>query len=603
MSTEVPHREADRLAYPSRRPAPEPQAAPLVSVPPSGQHRGASTPDASVFLSRGQLLTTLLLVGAIAVGCYLRLRLTMTIVVAACTAFYVLTAALKLAITSAGRRYRPPRQIRMRPGIHRLPGYAVLLPVHKEANMLHHLVNRVERLEYPRGQLCVLLLIEHDDVETLRAARNLGIPFYDGRTPHQVPGGHLRVLVVPPGGPKTKPNALNAAMHVVTRERCEFVTIYDAEDRPQHDQLLKAVGTFRAAGPDLACLQAELAFWNDDTNWVTALYWIGYKIHFTRFLPGLARLGLPIPLGGTSNHFRVSALLDVALQPGGEAWDPHNLTEDADLGARLAAGGYRVDLLLSTTMEEAPVSIGVVDKQQRRWKAGYVQTGLVHTRRPLHAMRRMGPLRWACFNLLILGVPLTFMLNPLFFALTAAYFITGSAFIAQLFPTAVYYPAVGVMLLGNFLVVYELLYTCLTEAQQAKGRFDLVRYMLIAQLMWLWMSRSTYIAVFELMIGKRSWHKTPHGHAESGGLESPPVRAQPQRRPESPVQPPRLSPAGPPRPAGNARPRRPAPAYQDSAHPAPARRSPPPQYPQHPQRGPRPRDPQPAWNGERDRWR
>jgi len=303
-------------------------------------------------------------------------------------------------------------------------------------------------------------------------------------------------------------------MDIVIREGCEFVTVYDAEDRPQPDQLLKAVGTFRAADPGLACLQAELAFWNDDTNWVTALYWVGYKIHFTRFLPGLVRLGLPIPLGGSSNHFRVSALLDVALQPAGQVWDAHNLTEDADLGARLAAGGYEVDLLGSTTMEEAPVQIRVVDRQQRRWKAGYLQTGLVHMRRPLRSMRRIGPLRWLCFNFLVLGVPVSFLLNPLFIGLAAAYFTTRAQLITQLFPTSVYYPSLVLMLLGNFALLYELVYTCVAEAEQARGRFGLVRYMLLAQLMWLWMSRSTYIALVEMITGRRSWHKTPHGHAE-----------------------------------------------------------------------------------------
>jgi cellulose synthase/poly-beta-1,6-N-acetylglucosamine synthase-like glycosyltransferase len=466
-----------------------------------------------VFLSKGQLLGVLLVLGGIGYGVFTRPRQTATAIVGACIAFYVLTGALKLVITIAGRGHRPPRRIRIRPGEQALPPYAVLLPVHKEANMLGHLVARVDKLSYPRRQLCILLLIEHDDLETLEAARELGVPFYSGPR-QETPGGHLRVLVVPPGGPKTKPNALNIGMDIVVRERCEFVTIYDAEDRPEHDQLLKAVGTFRAAPPELACLQAELAFWNDDTNWVTALYWIGYKVHFTRFLPGLARLGLPVPLGGSSNHFRVSALLDVALRPDGEVWDPHNLTEDADLGARLAAGGYRVDLLYSTTTEEAPVNIGVVDKQQRRWKAGYLQTGLVHTRKPLRAMHRMGPLRWLCFNLLIFGVPITFMLNPLFLALTVAFFTTRSALIGELFPTGVYYPAVALMLLGNFIVLYELMHTCMDHAEHSRGRFGLVRYMLIAQLIWLWMSRSTYIAVFELISGKTAWHKTPHGHAE-----------------------------------------------------------------------------------------
>src|ERR1039457_2272260 len=381
---------------------------PALESHPRARHQRRVTPNASVFLSRGQLLAVLLILGAIAASSYYRPRLTVTAAVAACIAFYIVTALLKLVITLAGRNYRPPRRIRVWPGDPTLPTYAVLLPVHKEANMLGHLVSRVDRLTYPRRKLRVLLLIEHDDLETLEAASRLRIPFYSG--PDQMAaGGYLRIVVIPPGGPRTKPNAMNVAMNIVVREGCEFVTVYDAEDRPDPDQLLKAVGTFRAATMDLACLQAELAFWNDDTNWVTALYWIGYKIHFTRFLPGLARLGLPIPLGGTSNHLRVSALLDVALRPGGQVWDPHNLTEDADLGARLAAAGYRVDLLPSTTMEEAPVKATVVDKQQRRWKAGYLQTGLVHTRRPLRSMRRMGPARWLCFNLLMLGVPVSLL--------------------------------------------------------------------------------------------------------------------------------------------------------------------------------------------------
>ena len=491
---------------------PSPAISPLPEGARLGRHRRRSTPDASVFLSKGQLTVVLLVLVAIAVGVYARPRLTATTLVAAAIAFYTCTALLKLLITVAGRGYRPPSRVPVRPDGPPLPRYAVLLPVRNEANMLRHLVGRVDALIYPRRQLLILLLIEHDDWETLIAARELGIPLHSrsGRTA----GGYVRVVVVPPGGPKTKPNALNAAMEIVTREGCEFVTVYDAEDRPEPDQLLKAVGTFRAADPRLACLQAELAFWNDDTNWVTALYWVGYKIHFTRFLPGLVRLGLPIPLGGTSNHFRVSALLDVALQPSGQVWDAHNLTEDADLGARLAAGGYKVDLLRSTTMEEAPVQIKVVDKQQRRWKAGYFQTGLVHLRQPLRSMRRMGPLRWLCFNFLVLGVPVSFLLNPIFIGLTAAYFTTRAPLITQLFPSGIYYLSLVLMLLGNLALLYELVYTCVAEAEHARGRFDLVRYMLLAQLMWLWMSRSTYIALLEMLTGRRSWHKTPHGHAE-----------------------------------------------------------------------------------------
>jgi cellulose synthase/poly-beta-1,6-N-acetylglucosamine synthase-like glycosyltransferase len=324
------------------------------------------------------------------------------------------------------------------------------------------------------------------------------------------------------------------AFPLVVADGCRYVTIYDAEDRPDPDQLLKAVVAFRMARRDVVCLQAELVFWNDDTNWVSALYWIGYKVHFRRFLPGLARLGLAVPLGGTSNHFKVEALLEAAL-PGGLVWDPHNLTEDADLGARLAAAGYRVDLLPSLTLEEAPVSARVVDKQQRRWKGGYIQTALVHTRHPLQSARRMGLHRWLCFILLTLGTPFTFLVNPIFLAVTIAYFATGSSVIQDLFPTPIYYTATALVVIGNFGVVYELVQTCLEEAHQARGRFGLIKYMFMAQLMWLWMSVSTYIALFELVIGKREWHKTPHGHEESDDdvdlPHVPPARIPQPRQP------------------------------------------------------------------------
>jgi cellulose synthase/poly-beta-1,6-N-acetylglucosamine synthase-like glycosyltransferase len=483
-----------------------------VGIPRDERGADRASPNASRFLSKGQLSTVLLVLAGAVVGAILAPLVTLTIVTGICMLFYVLTASLKLLVSVAGRKYRPLRRLSVKPDDPALPCYGVLLPVHKEANMLRHLVARISRLDYPKELLRVLLLIEHDDLETLTAARNLGLRFHgEDREPSAESVGHVTVVVVPPGGPKTKPNAMNAAMDLVIAEGCVYCTIYDAEDRPDPDQLLKAVGTFRIAPPDIACLQAELAFWNDDTNWVTALYWIGYKIHFLRFLPGLARMGLPIPLGGTSNHFRVDVLRGLALQPGGEIWDPHNLTEDADLGARLMAAGYRTELLNSRTMEEAPTSSRIVDKQQRRWKGGYLQTGLVYTRHPFSTARRMGPVKWFSFILMMLGTPLSFILNPLFLGLTVAFFLTRSEIISRLFPAAIYYPGLALLILGNFALLYELVLTCLEEAEHTRGRYSLLKHMLLAQLMWLWISRSTYIAVFELCIGKRAWHKTPHG--------------------------------------------------------------------------------------------
>jgi cellulose synthase/poly-beta-1,6-N-acetylglucosamine synthase-like glycosyltransferase len=481
---------------------------------------------------------------AVCYGLVRDVRTTATVIFGVLVGMYLVFALTKVLVTVAGRGHRR-LLIGPLPADERLPDYGVLLPVHKEANMLRRLVARVNELEYPRERLHVYLLIEHDDEETLAAAARLGLRFQGGARVDAGRLDHVAVVVIPPGGPKTKPNALNVAFPLIVADGCRYVTIYDAEDRPAPDQLLKSVATFRMARRDVVCLQAELAFWNDDTNWITALYWISYKVHFRRFLPGLCRLGLPIPLGGTSNHFKVEALLEVAL-PGGLVWDPHNLTEDADLGARLARAGYRADLLSSVTLEEAPASARVVDKQQRRWKGGYLQTALVHTRRPLWSAREMGPHRWFVFILLTLGTPLTFLLNPLFFGLSIAYFATGSSFIASLLPTPVYYTAAALFVVGNFVTVHEMVQTCLDESHHARGRFGLIKYMFAAQLMWLWMSRSTYIAVLELATGKRAWHKTPHGHEETDeGLDLPSIAVPVSPAPVSaaPVSPAPVSPA------------------------------------------------------------
>ena len=493
--------------------------------------RNRDSRTAERLLSDGQTVLVLVVGVLLVCGAVWDPIVTAGTAVGICIAFYSAFAVLKLVVTIAGRGHQPLNRMPLTSG-DRLPRYGILLPVYHEANMLPQLVARVGLLDYPQELLRAYLLVEADDEETIEAARALGLRFHGEPEPQdessdtlrtarfygdpEAPSivgryDHFRVVVIPPGGPKTKPNAMNAAMPLLVAEGCKYLTIYDAEDRPERDQLLKAVGTFRLASHDIACLQSELEFWNDDTNWITALYWIGYKVHFRRFLPGLARLGLPVPLGGTSNHFRVSALMEAAL-PNGDVWDPHNLTEDADLAARLVAAGYRIELLPSVTLEEAPVGIRVVDKQQRRWKGGYLQTGLVHTRKPIRTARRMGVARWFCFILMMLGTPLTYLLNPLFFGLSIAYFATGATYIDRLFPAAVYYPATALLVVGNFGILYELVRTCLEEAERTRGRFGLIRYMFYAQVMWLWMSRSTYIATFEFVTGRRGWHKTPHGH-------------------------------------------------------------------------------------------
>ena len=98
---------------------------------------------------------------------------------------------------------------------------------------------------------------------------------------------------------------------------------------------------------------------------------------FDLLLPGLDAEHAPIPLGGTSNHFKTASLIESG------AWDPYDVTEDADLGIRLFKRGYRTRIVDSTTYEEANSQFGNWIRQRSRWLKGYMQTWLVHMRHPL----------------------------------------------------------------------------------------------------------------------------------------------------------------------------------------------------------------------------
>ena len=279
-----------------------------------------------------------------------------------------------------------------------LPVYTVLVPLVREANVLPDLVASLRALDYPAAKLEIFLVLEAADAETQAAVLGLELP------------GNFRTVVVPDRAPHTKPKALNYALQFA---RGEYVVVYDAEDRPQPDQLRRAWEVFRHAPPELGCLQAQLNIYNPRQSWLTRQFTIEYSALFDAILPALERLRLPVPLGGTSNHFPRATLISVG------AWDPYNVTEDADLGIRLARQGYRTGVLGSTTWEEAPPIFGIWIKQRTRWLKGWMQTYLVHTR-DLHRLNR--DLGWRAaigLHVLMGGLIVSALVHPLFYALLA----------------------------------------------------------------------------------------------------------------------------------------------------------------------------------------
>ena len=216
-----------------------------------------------------------------------------------------------------------------------LPVFTVLVPMFREAAMLPHLAEALRNLDYPLGKLDIKIVLEADDTETIEAARTLGLE------------GVFEIIVVPRSEPQTKPKACNFALRFA---RGEYLVVYDAEDRPEPDQLRKVVATFRRSPPNTVCLQCRLNYYNAGENWLTRMFTLDYALWFDQVLPGLERLGIPIPLGGTSNHFRIDVLREL------HAWDPFNVTEDADLGIRIGQKGYRVGIVDSTTYRGSELS-------------------------------------------------------------------------------------------------------------------------------------------------------------------------------------------------------------------------------------------------------
>lgn len=308
------------------------------------------------------------------------------------------TTGLKLAALAAvmgtRRRHSPsasaaaPELAALRP--HR-PEVSVIVPLYRETAIAERLIRRLARLSYPKDRLEVLLAVEADDRLTRETLAGLDLPHW------------IRPVTVPGGTLKTKPRALNFVLDFC---RGEIVGVWDAEDAPAPDQIEAVVDRFRTAPAEVACLQGVLDFYNRRRNWLSRCFAIEYAAWFRVVLPGLARLGLVLPLGGTTIFLRRQALEEVGR------WDAHNVTEDADLGVRLARFGYRTELIDTVTEEEANSWAWPWVRQRSRWLKGYAMTWAVHMRAPRRLWAELGPRRFLGFQVLFLGTLSQFALAP-----------------------------------------------------------------------------------------------------------------------------------------------------------------------------------------------
>jgi cellulose synthase/poly-beta-1,6-N-acetylglucosamine synthase-like glycosyltransferase len=370
-----------------------------------------------------------------------------------------------------------------------MPFYTVLMPAYDEPEVITALMRATSEIDYPHDSFEVLLMLEEDDVRTLTVLLEVDLP------------PEVIVLLVPAAEPRTKPKACNYGLEFA---RGEYITIYDAEDRPEPLQLRKSVALFEAGPPELACAQGRLHYFNPEQNLLTRWFTIEYTTWFGVFLKGLSVLRLPIPLGGTSNHMRTSVL----RQAGG--WDAFNVTEDADLGLRLARLGYYTEVLDSVTLEEANSDWVNWIRQRSRWYKGYLQTWLVHFRKPAEAYRIFGFRGTVSITLLIGATPILAVANLFTWLCTLAFIIGVPNSFDTIFPLPVIYAGTACTLLGNAAMIYV---SVLAMAEHERGRYGWAS--LLFPIYWLLMAIAATKACVQLITKPSYWEKTAHGLNET----------------------------------------------------------------------------------------
>lgn len=402
--------------------------------------------------------------------------------VIACNGLLWLTS-LTVSLTSS--RPPPSRAVKT-PGAPPRRRVSILIALYKEAETAPLLIQSLSALDYPPELLDVKIIVEADDDETPAAIAA------------QSPPAFIEVLRAPDGAPRTKPRALNFGLDFV---RGDLVGVYDAEDRPPPSQIREIVAQFDAAPDDLACVQARLGYYNRSDNWLSRCFEIEYASWFDVMLPGLHRLGFPIPLGGTSLFVR----RDVLEALGG--WDSHNVTEDADLGMMIARAGLRTAVAPSLTEEEAACHLMPWIKQRSRWLKGYLVTWLTHMRRPRALVRDLGWRRTIALNVLLLSGFMGYLvLLPVLWLISIIWRLTdGAGWAAPETVAALDFLNIVIWTTLPILALAAL------RALQLRNWMRAAGWIITLPAYWPLGSLAAWIAIWEFFARRSMWRKTTHG--------------------------------------------------------------------------------------------
>jgi glycosyltransferase XagB len=370
----------------------------------------------------------------------------------------------------------------------KLPTVSLLVPLKGEASIVADLMSALSALDYPKALLDVKIVVEESDLPTRLALDPATLP------------SHVEIVTVPRDHRlETKPRALNYALPFC---RGAIVGVYDAEDRPDPEQIRAVVRALQAAPPEVACVQGYLDFYNPNDNWLSRCFTIEYAMWFRVLLHGVQRLGIPIPLGGTTVFFRRRVLEEIG------AWDAHNVTEDADLGMRLARFGYRCEMIASTTLEEANCHPRRWIRQRARWLKGYAITWTTHMRRPAALVRDLGWRGFLGFQVLFLGAITSYLSLPLFWGIAIAAYGIGLD-VWKSFPAPLSAAFLASMVFGQVVML-----SVAVLALRDSGRSRMIPWIVTLPLYWPLGAVAAYRAIAEIFTSPFYWHKTEHGFAK-----------------------------------------------------------------------------------------
>lgn len=423
--------------------------------------------------------------------------------------WFLLFTSLRLAGSVSPRKPTAPCQ---RLPDDQLPVYTVVAALYREASSVAPLMQYIDELDYPREKLDIKLVVELDDLGTRAAIAKLG------------PMPNVQVIIAPDVGPRTKPKALNCAL---TFARGTFITVFDAEDRPEPGQLRAALDVFRTHEPDVVCAQASLCIDNTADGWLPRMFTAEYAGQFDVFLQGFSNFEMPLPLGGSSNHFRTCVLREVG------GWDPYNVTEDADLGFRLARFKYRCVMFPSTTYEEAPARFGAWLRQRSRWMKGWMQTWSVHMRSPRQLWRDAGASGFFTLNIIVGGNVLTALTHP---------FLIGELLIRGIMST--FDSSVSSFFAKPFIELYLATIAAGYLTTVVIGLIGLAKrgllreawVLLLTPVYWVCLSIAAWRALYQLLTEPYHWEKTEHGLARTSRMDSRPPQSGPMRRAKSRIR-------------------------------------------------------------------